>query len=183
VEASALEGGPQATAKASAAGHASASGGGCNWGARVGCVRLARSWAVAGLQERAGWASAGERERWPGCALAGVELGRAGHGGGERGCAWATGKIELGRGGKRKGAWAAGGKGRWPGGPEWRAGLARRGREGWVFFLFSPIFFIFSSFFYFFLFSSFETWFSFNSNSIMLTSLDRCTSKHHLIQK
>jgi hypothetical protein len=35
----------------------------CNWCARVGCVRLARSWAVAGLQERAGWASAGERER------------------------------------------------------------------------------------------------------------------------
>jgi hypothetical protein len=99
---------------------------GCNWGARVGCVRLARSWAVAGLQERAGWASAGERERWAkmracgggagprgtwrgggkGVRLGRAGLGRAGHG--EK-SSWAEGKKEgrVGRRGEGALAWWA----------------------------------------------------------------------------
>jgi hypothetical protein len=109
------------------------------------------------------------RAREGGCAAHWAARRKEGRGQAEGGRCWA----ELAQDGER----------RWPGGPGWRAGLARRGREGWAFFLSSHIFFIFSSFFYLFRFSLFETWFSFNSNSTTLTILDRCTSKQHLIQK
>jgi hypothetical protein len=137
----------------------------------------------------AGWAGHARHRMGRGRGARRSTMG-AGHGGGKgdapgprgagRGRPW--GKSSWTEGGKGR-ALGTQGEGRWPGGLGWRAGLARRGREGWAFFLFSPIFFIFSSFFYFFLFSSFETWFSFNTNSTTLTILDRCTSKQHLIQK
>jgi hypothetical protein len=51
------------------------------------------------------------------------------------GCALGRGEFEWAAGRSREGTRARGGPG--------------RGREGWAFFLFSPIFFIFSSFYYF----------------------------------
>jgi hypothetical protein len=89
----------------------------------------ARAVAVGSARARAN-ARGCARERPAGLARL---LGR-----GRRAGCWAAeggrGKVELGQREERKGA-------AW-----WRAGLARRRREGWAFFPFSPIFFIFSSF-------------------------------------
>jgi hypothetical protein len=95
------------------------------WGAE------AAAGALLGLESRPGWGCTWAAWGWAGQAV-------------EEKSSWAEG-------GKGRACWLQG-EGRWPGGPGWRAGLARRGREGWAFFLFSPIFFIFSSLFYLFLF-------------------------------
>jgi hypothetical protein len=156
-----------------------------------------------------GRASGGERgaARWAGTHAAGVALGWNGGGRGERelgrareSASWAALGWRAGEVGKARWAsdacgqrsWAAERRGAgWPSGPERPSGpgggrgavWAGQGKGGMGLFLFSPISFIFSSFFYFFPCSSFESWFSFNSNSTTLTILGRCTSKQPLIQK
>jgi hypothetical protein len=131
------------------------------------------AWASAHASRTLGWghrAAAGLRERAYGAERVGRGAARA---------RWAARRAGP-RDAKRVAGRPRGVLAWWARVASW---AGQEGREGWAFFVFSPIFFIFSSFFYFFLFSLFETWFSFNSNSTTLTILDRCTSKQHLIQK